>query len=47
VVVDKNYRSVLRATDRAVVMVKGQVALESSSDALLANPEQLGRLLGV
>ena len=47
VVVDKNYRSVLRATDRAVVMVKGQVALESSSDALLANPEQLNRLLGV
>jgi branched-chain amino acid transport system ATP-binding protein len=47
VVVDKNYRSVLQATDRAVVMVKGEVALESASEALLADPQALQRLLGV
>lgn len=47
VVVDKNYRSVLKFTDRAVVLVKGHVALDSPSAALLANPEQLNALLGV
>ena len=47
VVVDKNFRSVLQSTDRAVVMVKGEVALESPSSALLSNPEALQRLLGV
>ena len=47
VVVDKNFRSVLQSTDRAVVMVKGEVALESASSALLSNPEALQRLLGV
>ncbi|MFZ9407659.1 MAG: ABC transporter ATP-binding protein [Burkholderiaceae bacterium] len=47
VVVDKNFRSVLQSTDRAVVMVKGEVALESASTELLANPEALQQLLGV
>jgi branched-chain amino acid transport system ATP-binding protein len=47
VVVDKNFRSVLKHTDRAVVMVKGQVALESVSSSLLDNPAQLSTLLGV
>ncbi len=47
VVVDKNFRSVLRATDRAVVLVKGEVALEGPSAALRDDPERLGRLLGV
>jgi branched-chain amino acid transport system ATP-binding protein len=47
VVVDKNVRSVLKHTDRAVVMVKGQVALESVSSSLLDNPAQLSTLLGV
>jgi branched-chain amino acid transport system ATP-binding protein len=47
VVVDKNFRAVLRHTDRAVVMVKGQVALESVSSSLLDNPAQLSTLLGV
>ena len=47
VVVDKNFRSVLGATDRAVVMVKGEVALESGSRDLLADPKALERLLGV
>jgi len=47
VVVDKNFRSVLKHTDRAVVMVKGHVALESVSSSLLDNPAQLSTLLGV
>ena len=47
VVVDKNFRSVLKHTDRAVVMVKGQVALESVSSTLLDDPAQLSTLLGV
>ncbi|MCL4745366.1 MAG: ABC transporter ATP-binding protein [Burkholderiaceae bacterium] len=47
VVVDKNYRSVLAATDRAVVLLKGEVALESASAELLAAPAALHSLLGV
>ncbi len=47
VVVDKNYRSVLAATDRAVVLLKGEVALESASAALLSAPAPLHALLGV
>jgi len=47
VVVDKNFRSVLQATDRAVVMVKGEVALESPSARLLGDPQALQQLLGV
>jgi branched-chain amino acid transport system ATP-binding protein len=47
VVVDKNFRSVLRATDRAVVMIKGQVALEGPSATLRDDPKRLNQLLGV
>jgi len=47
VVVDKNYRSVLRATDRAVILVKGEVALAGRSDALRGDTAQLARHLGV
>ena len=47
VVVDKNYRAVLGATDRAVVLLKGEVALESPSAALLSDPGRLQLLLGV
>ncbi len=47
VVVDKNYRSVLAATDRAVVLLKGEVALQADSAALLAEPSRLHALLGV
>jgi branched-chain amino acid transport system ATP-binding protein len=47
VVVDKNYKAVLRATDRAVVLLKGEVALASESAALLREPGQLQSLLGV
>ncbi|HEY5633281.1 MAG TPA: ABC transporter ATP-binding protein [Burkholderiaceae bacterium] len=47
VVVDKNYRAVLAATDRAVVLLKGEVALESASRSLLDEPAPLRALLGV
>ncbi len=47
VVVDKNYRAVLGSTDRAVVLLKGEVALEAKSQALLADPSGLQALLGV
>jgi branched-chain amino acid transport system ATP-binding protein len=47
VVVDKNFRSVLRATDRAVILVKGQVALEGPSASLRDDAPQLNQLLGV
>ena len=47
VVVDKNFRSVLRSSDRAVVLVKGEVALDAPSASLDSDPDQLNRLLGV
>ena len=47
VVVDKNYRAVLGATDRAVVLLKGKVALEAASRQLLREPAPLHGLLGV
>jgi len=47
VIVDKNYRSVLAATDRAVVLLKGEVALQGSSAALREDPSRLQALLGV
>jgi branched-chain amino acid transport system ATP-binding protein len=47
VVVDKNFRSVLQASDRVTVMVKGQVALDAPSSALATDPAQLHRFLGV
>ncbi len=47
VVVDKNFRSVLRSSDRAVVLVKGEVALDAPSASLASDPDQLNRLLGV
>ncbi len=47
VVVDKNFRSVLQASDRVTVMVKGQVALDAPSAVLAADPAQLHRFLGV
>ena len=47
VVVDKNYRAVLGATDRAIVLLKGEVALEAASAQLLAEPARLHGLLGV
>ncbi len=47
VVVDKNFRSVLRSTDRAVILVKGQVALEAAAAQLRDDPARLSQYLGV
>jgi branched-chain amino acid transport system ATP-binding protein len=46
-IVDRNYRAVLRHTDAAVVLEKGQVVMKGDSSALLASPEQLAQYLGV
>jgi branched-chain amino acid transport system ATP-binding protein len=46
-IVDRNYRSVLAHTDRALVMEKGKLVLEGTSADLLGDPAALGRLLGV
>jgi branched-chain amino acid transport system ATP-binding protein len=46
-IVDRDWRKVLAHTDRAVVMEKGRIVLAAESAALVAEPEQLGSLLGV
>ncbi len=46
-IVDRNYRAVLAASDRGVVLEKGKVVLEGSSRELLADEERLRRHLGV
>ena len=47
IIVDRNYRSVLRHTDCAVVLQKGKVALAGSSTALAQQSQALEALLGV
>jgi branched-chain amino acid transport system ATP-binding protein len=46
-IVDRNFRTVLANTDRAVVLEKGRVVIEDRSDVLAAQPETLGARLGV
>ena len=46
-VVDRNYRHVLATTDRCVVLEKGRVVLEGSSEALARDEDTLHRYLGV
>ncbi len=46
-IVDRNYRSVLAHTDRAVVMEKGKLVVEGPSADLHNDRAALGRLLGV
>jgi branched-chain amino acid transport system ATP-binding protein len=46
-IVDRNFRTVLRNTDRALILEKGRVALEDRSDALIAQPLVLAARLGV
>jgi branched-chain amino acid transport system ATP-binding protein len=46
-VVDRNFRSVLRHADRCVVLEKGQVVLQGPSAALAADETALHRWLGV
>ena len=47
VIVDKNWQHVTRITQRNVILVKGEVVFEGSSDALLAQPDLLNQHLGV
>ena len=46
-IVDRNFRTVLANTDRAVVLEKGRVVLADASAALVAQPEALASRLGV
>jgi branched-chain amino acid transport system ATP-binding protein len=45
-IVDRDYRKVLANCDRAVVLQKGQVALEGRAEAMVTHPE-LPRFLGL
>jgi branched-chain amino acid transport system ATP-binding protein len=47
IIVDKNWRHVTQITDRNVILVKGEVAYEGSSDHLRQNPDVLAQHLGV
>jgi branched-chain amino acid transport system ATP-binding protein len=47
VIVDKNWKHVTRITDRNVILVKGEVVFEGSSEELHAQPELLEQHLGV
>ncbi len=47
VIVDKNYAAITALADRNVILVKGKVAFEGDSPALLARPDLLHRHLGV
>ena len=46
-IVDRNFRSVLAHTDRALVLEKGRVVLADRSPALVADPQALTVRLGV
>jgi len=46
-IVDRNFRTVLANTDRAIILEKGRVVLEGRSDALHSQPEELATRLGV
>jgi len=46
-VVDRNYRAVLKHSDRVVVLEKGRAVLTGQSSELAAAPEALTRFLGV
>ena len=47
VIVDKNHSAVTAITDRTVVMVKGQVVFDGSSDIVQSNKEIITKYLGV
>jgi branched-chain amino acid transport system ATP-binding protein len=47
VIVDKNYKHITQITDRNVILVKGEVVFTGTSQELNAQPELLGRYLGV
>jgi branched-chain amino acid transport system ATP-binding protein len=47
VIVDKNWKHVTQATDRNVILVKGEIVFAGSSDELRAQPQLLDQYLGV
>ncbi len=47
VIVDKAWKQVTQITDRNVILVKGEVAFEGSSQELLSQPHLLEQYLGV
>ena len=47
VIVDKNWKHVTQISTRNVILVKGQVVFEGSSDELIAKPALLEQHLGV
>ena len=46
-IVDRNFRTVLANTDRALILEKGRVVLDDRSEALIAQPGELAARLGV
>ena len=46
-IVDRNFRTVLANTDRAIILEKGRVVVEDQSDALASQPAELAARLGV
>ena len=47
IIVDKNWKHVTQITDRNVILVKGEVVFEGTSEALHADPSVLDQHLGV
>jgi branched-chain amino acid transport system ATP-binding protein len=47
VIVDKNWKHVTQITDRNVILLKGEVVFEGSSETLRASPDLLQQYLGV
>ncbi len=47
IIVDKNFSAVSAIADRSVILVKGRVVFEGSSDQLRRSPETLRRHLGI
>ena len=47
VIVDKNHSAVTTITDRAVILVKGQVVFDGSSEEVRRSPELIHKHLGV
>ncbi len=47
VIVDKNHGAVTSICDRAMILVKGQVVFDGSSDEIRAQPELIQKHLGV
>jgi branched-chain amino acid transport system ATP-binding protein len=47
VIVDKNWKHVTQVTDRNVILVKGEVVFEGTSQTLIDQPELIEKYLGV